>query len=115
MRVIIAGSRGIVMSPAQISAVVAASGFDISEVVCGLARGADRSGERWARNRQIPVKRFPADWAKHGKRAGILRNEQMATYADALIAIWDGVSPGTRHMISAAAAHGLRAYVVRVP
>jgi hypothetical protein len=70
-----------------------------TEVVCGEARGADRVGKAWAIEHGIPVKSFPADWDKHGKRAGILRNEEMGRYADRLIAIWDGKSRGTKHMI----------------
>lgn len=49
--------------------------------------------------RDIPVKRFPADWDRHGRAAGPIRNCQMAQYADALIAIWDGKSRGTKNMI----------------
>ena len=35
----------------------------------------------------------------HGKKAGYLRNVDMAEYADALVAFWDGKSKGTGHMI----------------
>jgi uncharacterized phage-like protein YoqJ len=42
---------------------------------------------------------YPANWRKYGKRAGHRRNQQMADNADALIALWDGESPGTRDMI----------------
>jgi hypothetical protein len=71
----------------------------ITEVVSGTARGVDSFGERWAYNRAIPVKKFPANWELYGKRAGFLRNEEMAKYADKLIAFWDGSSKGTLHMI----------------
>lgn len=72
------------------------------EVVSGGARGADRLGERWADEAGCTVKRFPADWETHGKAAGIMRNIEMAQYADALVAFWDGKSKGTRHMILSA-------------
>ena len=68
-------------------------------IVSGGARGADTLGERYAQERGLPVKQFPADWDTYGKRAGYLRNEEMAGYADALVAFWDGSSNGTRHMI----------------
>ena len=42
---------------------------------------------------------FPADWDKHGRAAGPIRNKQMADYADVLIAVWDGKSRGTKNMI----------------
>lgn len=57
----------------------------ITEVVCGCASGADKLGERWATENGIPVTHFPADWDTHGKRAGYIRNEEMAKYADACV------------------------------
>jgi len=54
---------------------------------------------------------FYADWKNLGKSAGIKRNEVMASYADALVAVWDGKSPGTKHMISYAKKKKLKVYV----
>lgn len=102
----------------------------ITEVVSGAQRstrveddgslfyyGVDYFGEQWARSKMIPIKRFPADWHQYGKSAGPRRNEQMACYADALIAVWDGQSRGTSDMIRRAREHGLDTYVflVEVP
>jgi hypothetical protein len=99
MRVIVAGSRTI--DDYQIVAeAIEQSGLDITEVVSGKSpRGVDRLGERWTRANGKRVKRFPAQWDRLGKRAGFVRNSQMADYAEALIAIWDGQSRGTKHMI----------------
>jgi len=72
------------------------------EIVSGAARGADKLGERYAVERGYKITRFPADWNFHGKKAGYLRNVEMAEYADALIAFWDGRSRGTKHMINIA-------------
>ena len=96
MRVIIAGSRDL-HGPVDLA--VTNSAFNVTEVVSGAARGIDKAGEQWAVGSGIPVKQFPADWNKLGKQAGIVRNIEMANYADALIAIWDGKSKGTLHMI----------------
>lgn len=82
--------------------VISGLGWDISEVVSGTARGADRRGEAWANMNNISIKRFPADWDKYGKAAGHIRNAEMAKYADAAIIFWNGVSPGTRSMIDLA-------------
>ena len=71
----------------------------ISEVVCGDARGADTLGAVWASANEIPVKHYPANWDTHGRSAGIIRNRQMAEYADFLVAFWDGKSHGTKNMI----------------
>lgn len=88
--------------------------FDITEVVSGTARGADRLGERYARENNIYVKRYPANWDKHGKAAGYIRNKEMAKYADRLIAFWDFKSKGTRHMIDLAEKENLEIKIVRV-
>jgi len=72
------------------------------EVVCGMARGADSLGERFAKENNFPIKYFPANWNLHGKSAGYIRNEEMAKYADHLIAFWNGKSKGTKHMIDLA-------------
>jgi hypothetical protein len=69
------------------------------EIVSGGAQGVDFCGELYAKERQLDVKVFPANWELHGKKAGYLRNKEMALYADALIAVWDGKSKGTFHMI----------------
>lgn len=82
------------------------------EIVSGNARGADKLGERYAKEHNLPVKLFPANWDKYGKRAGYLRNQEMANYSDMLIAFWDEKSKGTRHMIDIAKKQGLTVIVV---
>lgn len=82
------------------------------EIVSGRARGADRLGEVFAYEHDIPVKFFPAEWDKHGKAAGFIRNKEMAGYADVLVAFWDGKSKGTSHMINLAKAQDLSVHVV---
>lgn len=69
------------------------------ELVCGMARGADLMAKEMFDEVHQPVKCFPADWDKHGKAAGFIRNSEMAHYADELLAFWDGKSRGTKHMI----------------
>ena len=81
------------------------------EIVSGHAKGADSLGERYAKERGYSLKLFPAKWEAYGKRAGYLRNEEMANYADALIAFWDGESKGTEHMINFATEKGLNVRV----
>lgn len=68
-------------------------------VVSGMARGADALGHRYGHAIGLHVYEFPADWDTYGKRAGFLRNAQMAAFADGLLAFWDGQSRGTAHMI----------------
>ena len=110
MRTIIAGSRDIT-DPQVIVDAVNACGWVPTVVISGAARGVDTLGQQWATSQSIPVERFPADWQKYGKAAGMIRNGQMAAVAEALIAIPSLRSKGTRDMISKAKTAGLRVYV----
>ncbi len=113
MRTIIAGSRDI-NDEATVLAAAEAAPWEITEVVCGGAAGVDSIGAKLARERNIPVKMFPADWNKYGKSAGPRRNREMAEYAQALVAVWDGLSRGTKNMIEEAQGRGLQVYVHQV-
>lgn len=70
------------------------------EIVSGLAKGADTLGKKWAKANGIKCYEFPAKWTTYGKRAGYLRNREMAEFASAVLVFWDGVSKGTQHMIN---------------
>lgn len=102
MKVIIAGSRNI-EDYREVAQAILKSGFTITEVVCGMAPGVDMLGKAWADNHGVPVKAFYAMWrtrdGEFDRSAGMIRNERMAEYADALIAVWDGFSPGTKDMM----------------
>ncbi len=112
MRTIIAGSRTITDYAVVVEA-VRASEIVPSVVLSGAARGVDVLGERWAADHRITLERYPAEWHIWGKAAGAIRNKQMAEKADALIAVWDGESPGTRDMIHKALTARLIVYVHR--
>lgn len=97
------------------------NGLDIVDlnqivVISGAARGADTLGEHFAYDYQIAVCRFPAKWDELGKRAGWVRNAEMAKYAaekhGVLFAFWDGKSRGTKNMIDLANRYGLEVHVV---
>ncbi len=118
MKVIIAGSRTIgggSMDAAcrAIDMAIEMSGFKITEVVSGTSGAADMAGERWATKHGIIIMQFVPDWNEYGKAAGPMRNQHMANYADALIAVWDGVSRGTRDMIRRAKKAGLKVKVYK--
>lgn len=82
-------------------------------IVSGCARGADTLGMRYASENIFDVDEYPADWDKYGKKAGYMRNVEMAENADALIAFWDGKSKGTKHMIDIATERKLPIRVIR--
>jgi hypothetical protein len=110
MKVIIAGSRNLV-DIKDVEDAIKTSGFEITEVVSGAAKGVDHNGEVWAKKNGIRVKQFHANWNKHGRTAGYVRNQEMADYAEGLIAVWDGESNGTRDMIRRARKLGLVVHV----
>ncbi len=83
------------------------------EIVSGKATGADTLGERYARENGYPVKEFYAQWNTHGKRAGYLRNKDMAEYATHCVCFWDGESKGTQHMIQLAKEYNLPIRVIK--
>lgn len=111
MKVIIAGSREITDQNVVSQAIISSS-FVVSEVVSGTARGVDQLGEKEALKLGIPIKQFPADWNRWGKAAGYYRNQEMAEYADALIAIWDGKSRGTKDTIERAEKAGIPVEII---
>lgn len=114
MKLIIAGCRDMT-DWGVVHEGITRSGFGpkVTEVVSGGAQGVDYIGEGLAEKSGLPVKRFNADWKKHGKAAGPIRNRQMAEYGDALLAIWDGESRGTKNMIEEMERLGKPVYVHR--
>jgi ribA/ribD-fused uncharacterized protein len=86
----------------------------IGEIICGMARGADLLGHRYADEHGIPVREMPADWDRYGKGAGYRRNGEMALCADALLAFRIGASKGTGHMIDIARQRNLIFMVVQL-
>lgn len=75
-------------------------------IIHGAARGADNMAARWAYDNKVNVEAYPADWNKHGKPAGIIRNKQMLdTGIDLVIAFPGG--RGTAHMKRIAAYAGV--------
>lgn len=71
-------------------------------IISGQADGADKLGERYASENKLRIMKFNTDWGVYGKEAWKNTNVNMANYADALIAFWDGKSSGTKHMIEVA-------------
>lgn len=96
---------------ADVETAVRECGWDVSVVISGCASGVDQLGEEWARARGIAIERFPADWKRLKQAAGPIRNTQMAEAAEALVAVWDGASPGTKDMVKKARAKGLKVHL----
>jgi len=129
MKVIIAGSRTIT-DYAEVVKAIEQSGYNITEIVSGGAKGVDTLGERYAEDHGLDCSVYIAQWknlnadgalikegrfGKYNAKAGLDRNIEMAKYADALIAVYDGYSRGTKHMISVAKENNLEVFVYEIP
>ena len=108
MKVIIAGGRNYKFDQEDIDYLDSMKEY-ITEVVSGVARGADTGGMEWAEWNNISVEEFPAKWINEtgvlDKGAGFARNVEMAKYSDMLIAFEGG--HGTAHMIKTAKEYDL--------
>lgn len=101
MKLIIAGGRDINLQPFNVYDYLEEKDIspeDIELVISGGATGVDTGADYFSRHYDIPFKEFPANWLKHGKAAGPIRNREMAKYGDALLLIWDGQSRGSANM-----------------
>lgn len=118
IRCIIAGCRNFT-GYAYLKAVCdyAFKNVDLADVtiISGGAKGTDSLGEKYAKEHNISLEIYPADWEKFGKRAGPVRNSQMAETGTHLLAFWDGVSRGTKNMIEQAEGKGLKVTVIKLP
>jgi YspA, cpYpsA-related SLOG family len=74
-----------------------------AHIIEGAARGADTMAGEWAVERGAPLEEFPAEWTKHGRSAGPIRNAQMLREGkpDIVIAFHDDLekSKGTKDMV----------------
>ena len=100
MDLIIAGSRTINLRPSIIHKILIKHGWNPKTIISGKARGADHSGELYAKAYGLNLKEFPAEWDLYGKKAGYLRNGKMAKEGTALLLLWDGESRGSLNMLT---------------
>ena len=80
-------------------------------LIHGDASGADRLAGEWAAAAGIKVEAHPADWKKHGRAAGPIRNSQMLDEKPDLVVAFPG-GRGTADMVKKAKAAGLEVVVM---
>lgn len=111
MRTVVSGSRTLA-NPVVIYGVLARIPWPVTELIHGAAkRGVDSFVTAWARDNGVPVHEdpvTPVEWQRFGKAAGPRRNARLIERGEALVAIWDGTSRGTRDAITKAIAAGYR-------
>ena len=102
---VIAGSREI-RDYSQLTSLIAKvmpeyTNYERILIMTGGARGVDWMGKRYANEHGYLYKEFKPVYATQNDRyAPLRRNEEMAKLGDILIALWDGKSRGTEHMIN---------------
>ena len=111
MKLLICGSRNI-------------TDFDLSPyvpedtelIITGGAKGIDTVAEKYAILHNIPLEIVRPDYRRYGRGAApLIRNKQMADSADSILAIWDGISSGTKQTIEYAESIGKKVTVIKYP
>lgn len=74
--------------------------LDITTLICGMCKGVDKIAFDYCKEKNIPIDIYPAKWEEFGKAAGPIRNQEMSEVADMAICFWDGISRGTKDMIT---------------
>ena len=110
MRLLICGSRNWKDRKAVLQAV---KELNPSVIIEGECRGADRLAASVAEELGILVEKFPADWARHGRQAGPIRNQQMLAEGkpDYVLAFPTSESRGTWDMVRRAKKAGVETKV----
>ena len=84
----------------------------VDEIVSGGAKGIDALARRFAIEKGIKLTEFLPKYELYGKAAPIKRNEEIAAYADEVVAIWDGKSKGTAHTLKFFDAAGKKSTII---
>lgn len=104
VKIVVAGSRGFdnyeFMKKVLDAFLLKDYKYEEIQIISGCANGADKLGERYADEHGCGKELMPADWDNLGKKAGYIRNAQMAEIGDWVICFWDRISSGTEHMIN---------------
>lgn len=115
MRVLVCGSRTWPWEQAifgRLSYLLECCHDDGLTIIEGGAKGADAAAQRWAKSMGVPLETYPAQWDKHGKAAGHIRNQQMLKEGKPQLVIAFhgqlGLGLGTRDMVT-------RAYKAGIP
>lgn len=80
--------------------------FAFTVLIHGDANGAERLSSEWAVVRGISVEAHPADWKKHGRAGGPIRNQKMLEEKPELVVAIPG-GRGTADRVRKAKATGL--------
>ena len=119
MRVLVCGSRHLKdykVLKETLDELMPLPGFLDYFIISGGARGADSMAEDYAIEEDIPYQIFRANWEKHGKAAGPIRNKQMLDEGkpDLVVAFMAPDSRGTKNMVEQATKAGIEIKIVHI-
>ncbi len=83
----------------------------VSQIISGGAIGVDTLAEQWAKRNHIDFVCYKPNYDLFGRRAPLVRDEEMIKACDIVIAFWDGQSTGTKYTLNYAKKIG-RPYIV---
>ena len=101
MKIAVVGSREFPYK-ALVTLVLEYTAHSHDVIISGGARGVDTWAKEYALAHNIKYEEYPAEWDKHGKSAGYIRNKLIIENANVVLAFWDGKSKGTKHSIDLA-------------
>lgn len=112
MKFLICGSRNWKNEKLLRKRVLSILGPGNHTIINGACKGADLMSSSLAMDQEWKLVEVPANWNKHGKKAGPLRNHQMIIEnpdLDGVIAFTNNIkgSKGTKDMIFQANKHGI--------
>ena len=70
-----------------------------SEIITGGAEGVDQLAEQYAREHNLPCTVIRPDYSRYGRAAPLVRNREIIERSDLVVAIWDGISKGTKNSL----------------
>lgn len=109
MKLAIIGSRGI--TNIDIESHIPSG---VTEIVSGGAKGVDTLAREYAAARGIPLVEFLPQYERYGRAAPLIRNAEIAAYADEVLAFWDGHSKGTQNALAEFQTRGKKVTVITV-
>jgi hypothetical protein len=101
LKLVVAGSRSIKDKEVVFRNIyLCQADICVDQIVCGGAKGVDMAAILWAMKEEVPYTVYLPNYKMYGKIAPLVRNSKMASYGNALLALWDSKSRGTIHMVS---------------
>ena len=113
MKLAISGSRGLSVN---LSEYIEALDFEVTEIITGGAKGIDQCAEDYANQHNLKLTVIRPDYKKYPYRAApIIRNKEIVSKCDVLLAVWDGISKGTKATINFAKKQNKPVVIITMP